>query len=87
MRIGELNAKLYHAFLLGGSLVCALIYVMLNYESYTQFLFILAAPLIVNNVASVFKISDPKAIDPLLKKLAISTFVFTIIFGLGILIN
>lgn len=79
--MGGKNAKLYHAFLIFGALVLASGYMFLNYETPQQFLFLMLTPLFAKNVRTVLNNSKPADLDPLLKKLAISTFLFVLFYG------
>ncbi len=84
-RLGLQKAKLYHAFLLVGSIIAAVVYVGLNYKSLSNFLFVLPSMIIIKDLFSIFKQQDQAGLDPYLKKLAIATFLFTLCFGFGIL--
>jgi len=83
VKIGIRLSKYYHYFLLLFSFLLALLYVIINYKSQIQFLFILAYIPIVKHFIIVYKNTIPKLLDSELKKLAISTFVFSMLFGLG----
>lgn len=83
VKIGIRLSKYYHYFLLLFSFLLALLYVVINYKSQIQFLFILAYIPIVKHFIIVYKNTIPELLDSELKKLAISTFVFSILFGLG----
>ncbi|WP_456422010.1 1,4-dihydroxy-2-naphthoate polyprenyltransferase [Lutibacter sp.] len=83
VKIGIRLSRYYHYFLLLLSFLLALLYVIINYKSQIQFLFILAYIPIVKHFIIVYKNTIPKLLDSELKKLAISTFVFSMLFGLG----
>jgi 1,4-dihydroxy-2-naphthoate octaprenyltransferase len=84
-RLGLRNARVYHAFLIVGALLTALLYVWLNYSSPWNFMFLLAAIPIIRDLVVVFSIKEQRMLDPYLKKLALSTLLFTVLFGVGIL--
>jgi 1,4-dihydroxy-2-naphthoate octaprenyltransferase len=86
VRIGRKNAVIYHWALIIISVISASIFVMLNYNSPVQFLFLLTSPLLFFNAFKVSSIKESKRLDPYLKQMALSTLVFIIIFGIGILI-
>jgi len=86
VRIGRKNAIIYHWLLIGLAIAAATIYVILNFRSYYQFLFLISVPMLVYNAIQVSSRSDAKSLDPMLKQMAISTLVFVITFGVGILI-
>ena len=86
VKIGSKFAKYYHYCLLGVSFLFALLYVILNHKSPVQYLFTIAYIPIIKHLVIVFNNKIPKLLDPELKKLAISTFLFSILFGLGLLL-
>lgn len=86
VKIGEEFAKYYHYYLLIASFLFAILYTLLHFNSSWQFLFIFAFILIFKHLLVVFKNSEPKELDPELKKLAISTFLFAVLFGLGLVL-
>ena len=83
VKIGDEFAKYYHYYLLIASFLLALIYVMLHFRSPKQFLFVIAFIPIFKHLYTVYKNVDAKKLDPELKKLALSTFLFSLLFGLG----
>ncbi len=83
VKIGDEFAKYYHYYLLIAAFLLALLYVTLHFKSFVQFLFIIAYIPITMHLITVYKNRDPKMLDPELKKLALSTFLFAILFGLG----
>jgi len=83
VKIGIEFAKYYHYYLLVASFLFALLYNTIHYKSPMQLLFILAFIPIGIHLLTVYNNRDPKLLDPELKKLALSTFLFAILFGLG----
>ena len=83
VRIGEEFARYYHYYLIGASLLFALLYTSLRFFSSYQFLFLVAYIPLFAHLWRVYKIKDAKQLDPELKKLALSTFLFSVLFGLG----
>lgn len=83
VKIGSKKAKIYHYLLILLALVSALTYTFLNYRTLLQFLFLVAfAPLFVN-VIIVAKNKVPAELDNELKKVALSTFLFAVLFGIA----
>ncbi|RSK31822.1 1,4-dihydroxy-2-naphthoate polyprenyltransferase [Hymenobacter metallilatus] len=83
VRLGPQRARVYHGVLLAAGLVCAVLYVLLTYRSPWQWLFLLSAPLLVRNALAVWQRQGSMQLDPLLKHMALTTLVFTLLFGLG----
>jgi len=85
VRIGKKNAVMYHWLLLAGGLTTAIVYAVLMYRSPVQFLFLLTVPLFVSNGLAVSR-KPSMELDPYLKKMALSTMLFVILFGTGFLL-
>jgi 1,4-dihydroxy-2-naphthoate octaprenyltransferase len=83
VKIGDEFAKYYHYYLLIASFLLALIYVMLHFRSPKQFLFVIAFIPIFKHLYTVYKNVDATKLDPELKTLALSTFLFALLFGIG----
>lgn len=81
--LGSGKARLYHLALISGSLVSVLLYIIFNYHSGFQFIFIFTIPLLIRNILVVFRTSNPAELYPELRKLAVVTLLFAITFGLG----
>jgi 1,4-dihydroxy-2-naphthoate octaprenyltransferase len=85
VRIGKAKASIYHWFLLLTGLLSSLIYVMMNYKSPWQFLFLLTAPLFLRIGLAVSR-KPSVELDPYLKQMALSTLLFVVLFGVGFLL-
>ena len=83
VKIGGEFGKYYHYYLLIASFLFACAFVLLSYRSPWQFLFIAAYIPIGLHGYRVYINKDAKSLDPELKKLALSTFLFAILFGFG----
>ena len=86
VRIGAEFARYYHYYLIGASLLFALMYTSLRFSSPYQFLFLLAYIPLFTHLLRVYRIEDVKLLDPELKKVALSTFLFSILFGIGLVL-
>lgn len=84
VKIGLEYAKYYHYYLLIASFLFALFYSFISYKYWYQLLFLLAYIPIGKHFLVVVHNKRPILLDPELKKLALSTFLFAILFGLGI---
>lgn len=83
VRLGAVQARRYHSLLLLFGLGCAALYVTLTYHSGWQWLFVGAVPLLAFNGLQVWQRQESMRLDPLLKQMALSTLVFTVLFGIG----
>jgi 1,4-dihydroxy-2-naphthoate polyprenyltransferase len=84
VRIGRRQATVYHWLLLICGVMCAALYTVMNFHSYTQLLFLVTVPLFVWNGLAVQREPSHK-LDPYLKQMALSTLAFVITFGTGLL--
>lgn len=83
VKLGASKAKKYHYFLIFGALIVSLVYSFINYKSPIQFIFIVAFIPLIINVITVAKNRVPADLDEELKKVALSTFLFAILFSVG----
>jgi 1,4-dihydroxy-2-naphthoate polyprenyltransferase len=83
VRVGPKRARIYHLALLTGGVLSALLYVLLNFYSVWQFLFVLAIPLVIFNGVQVWQKQTSAELDPYLKQMAITTMLFVLLFGIG----
>lgn len=87
VRIGRKWAVGYHWVLLLGGILCSVWYVLLTSHGYASWLFLVSLPLFWRVGRGVQAISDPTKLDPFLKMMALSTMVFVLLFGVGILLS
>ena len=84
--IGAQSAKVYHTVLIVGALVVTGTYTLLNFHSLYQLLFLITVPLLAMNLKAVLTNQHPRELDPQLKKLALTTLLFSLTFGIGLII-
>ena len=87
VKLGSQKSKLYHYFLIIGALISALVYVASNYQSLIQYLFLIAFIPLFLNIKVVAQNIIFYELDKELKKVALSTFLFAILFGIGQILN
>lgn len=85
VRIGREKAIVYHWTLLSLGILSAIVYTFLTYSSPYQLLFLLSLPLFIKNGVSVSR-KPSHELDPFLKQMAISTLLFVLLFGVGLLL-
>jgi len=86
VKIGSKAAKNYHLIILSLAMLLAITYSIIHYKSIFQFIYLLSFPLILGHMNIVIKNDEPQKLDPELKKLAISCFLFSLTFGIGTLL-
>jgi 1,4-dihydroxy-2-naphthoate octaprenyltransferase len=84
--MGPQRAKLYHLFLVGGAILLAIIYTIINYRSPWQWLFVISLPVLFLNLKIVFSYKNSIELYPELGKLSMGTLLFAISFGVGLII-
>lgn len=87
VRIGRENAVYYHFTLLFIGILCAVAYTFLSFKSPFQWLFLVSIPLLVRNAMAVKNNTNPKELDPYLKQMALTTLLFVLSFGIGLLLK
>jgi 1,4-dihydroxy-2-naphthoate polyprenyltransferase len=86
VRIGRGKAVVYHLVLLGIGIAAAIAYSVIEFQSWLQFLFLITIPLLLRNARAVH--SKPSAeLDPFLKQMAITTLLFVLSFGAGLVLS
>ena len=85
VRIGRANAIKYHWFLLAGGVAAAVVYTFLNYRGWQQLLFLPVIVLLARNGKAVAQLPAHQ-LDPFLKQMALSTLLFVVLFGIGLLL-
>lgn len=86
VRLGREKAIIYHWVLIFSGIGASILFTVLYSQNYSQWLFLLATPLLIKNVIGVSKNKDAKTIDPYLKQMAISTLLFVLLFGVGLML-
>ena len=82
VKIGGAKAKKYHYFLIVSAMVLVLLFAVLSEYRLDQYLFVLAFIPLTKHLDAVHKNQEPRALDPELKKLALSTFALSILLAL-----
>lgn len=82
--MGLERARIYHVALLAVALISALTYTILNFRTGYQLLFLITVPLIFQNAGVVLRTDRASDLDKELKKLALTTLLFSLTFGLGL---
>ncbi|MCP4310238.1 MAG: 1,4-dihydroxy-2-naphthoate polyprenyltransferase [Bacteroidetes bacterium] len=86
VRMGLSWAKVYHVILLVTAFLLALTYTIINFESYLQLLLLVPVPLLFSDVKTVINNTVPVELNAELKRLAMATLLFSLSFGLGLVL-
>lgn len=82
VKMGGATAKKYHFFLVISAMVLVLLFAFLNDFHIDQYIFVVAYFPLISHLITVYKNRNPKLLDPELKKLAISTFLLSVLLAL-----
>jgi 1,4-dihydroxy-2-naphthoate octaprenyltransferase len=85
VRIGREKAIVYHWLLLACGIAAATVYTALRFTSFWQLLFLISVPLFLKNGKAIGT-KPSYELDPFLKQMAMSTLLFVILFGVGLLL-
>lgn len=86
VKMGGKRAKNYHYFLIIGAILCFIVFSVLTARDLNDFIYVLAFIPLLLHLKRVVQNEDPVLLDPELKVLALTTFLISVLFGLGILI-
>ncbi|WP_253275635.1 1,4-dihydroxy-2-naphthoate polyprenyltransferase [Persicobacter sp. CCB-QB2] len=86
VRLGRKKAVVYHALLLLAGWAAILVYSMSIIDKKSVWIILLMLPLFLKNFWAVKNRTHPSDLDPFLKQLAISTFLFVLVYGFGLLV-
>ncbi|MEN8249882.1 MAG: 1,4-dihydroxy-2-naphthoate polyprenyltransferase [Bacteroidota bacterium] len=86
VRFGVGFAKAYHWILILAAIMLSAVYVFLRDITMIRLVSLVGLPLLFLNGYKVSSTKEKKDLDPYLKQLAISTFIFMLAFGLAIIL-
>lgn len=86
VRIGVKAAKTYHLIIVVFAIVLSIAYTLVFFKSPIQLIFMVTIPFLLKDVQTVMKNTVPMDLNYELKRLAITTFVFSMMFSLGLIL-
>src|SRR5690606_20571470 len=86
VKLGSENSLIYHFALIIFSILCFLTYSVLTATGISEFLYVPAFILLVFHLKKVAKAASPVLLDPELKTLALTTFLISVLFVIGMII-
>lgn len=87
VRIGAKAAKFYHIGLISLSMILSVLYTIRFFNSAYQLIFLITFPFFLLDIKTVIQNTQPIELNSELKKLALSTFMFSFTFGLGFILS
>lgn len=83
VKLGKPNSKIYHLLLISLAIIVSAVFGILYFSAFTNLLFVIAyIPLIIHMV-KISKAKEPGDFDAQLKVLALTTFLFSVLLGVG----
>ncbi len=83
VRIGRKSAVIYHGVILLTSFILLVLFAWISNFQLTQWLFLLAAPMLLKNWLAVNREREAMKLDPYLKQMALTTLFVVVLFVVG----
>ena len=83
VKLGKKKAKQYHLFLISSAIVISMIFGVLYFSSFYNLLFFIAYIPLGIHIIKISKAKEPNDFDSQLKVLALTTFLFSVLLGVG----
>jgi len=87
VKMGNTGSYVYHTVLILSGWIATVIFTLLNLKSARQFIFLIALPVFIIDLVKIQRIQHHRLLDPFLKRLALETLVFTLLFSIGLIIT
>lgn len=84
VKMGTRKAKLYHYTVIVTALTLTLAFALLSNFKAIQYIFLIAYVPIIRHIKTVVKNTEPRALDPELKKVALSTFFLSVLLCIAL---
>ena len=86
VKMGGKWGRIYHAALILFAIIAASVYVSLVFHGLYQLLFILSIPFLLRNMVVVLRNKVPSELNMELRNLSLSTLLFSVTFGIGLIL-
>jgi 1,4-dihydroxy-2-naphthoate octaprenyltransferase len=83
VKLGKKKAKQYHMFLIGSAILVSITFGILYFSSFYNLLFFIAYIPLTIHMIKISKAKEPNDFDSQLKVLALTTFIFSVLLGVG----
>ena len=87
VRLGAYKGRVYHCILLSVAALCSLAFAVATALSWTNYLFVLAMPLLAKHAIFVYRSQQPRELRPMLAQMSMISLLINILFSLGLLIS
>lgn len=86
VKLGHINSKRYHIILIIGAMTIAFVFSILYYRSFWNFLYLFTYIPMLLHIKRIWKAKEPNDFDSQLKVLALTTFLFSLLIGIGYIV-
>lgn len=87
VQYGKKFTQFYHLVLLTTAICTAIVFTIAQKNSNWNWIYLISVPLFIRNLTKVFNYDTPDDLNKELKNLALSTFIFALLFGSGLLFS
>ncbi len=87
VKLGHKASRIYHTLLIITGALGTIIFTFQYQKSPWQWLFLLVIPAFFVDLLKIFRIKNNRLLDPFLKRLALQTLAFTLLFSIGLIIS
>lgn len=87
VRLGAHKGRIYHCILLTTAALCYLLFAITTATSWTNYLFLLAFPLLIKHAIFVYRSQEPGTLRPMLAQMSMISLFVNVLFSLGLLIG
>ncbi|WP_372774001.1 1,4-dihydroxy-2-naphthoate polyprenyltransferase [Mangrovibacterium sp.] len=87
VKMGARNSRIYHTAIILWGWLAAIIFTLHQQETMWQWLFVLVLPLFIIDLIKIYSTNEDRMLDPFLKRLALATLAFTLLFSVGLIFS
>ena len=87
VKLGHKASRIYHTLLIITGALGTIVFTFQYQKSPWQWLFLLVIPVFLVDLLKIFRIKEIRLLDPFLKRLALQTLAFTLLFSIGLIIS
>jgi len=84
VKLGSTKSKNYHSILVALPILLSFIFLMLLQDFMGIILILIPSSMLAKHLTKVFQNTEPRLLDPELKRLSLTTLLFSILLGIGI---
>ncbi len=87
VKMGFEKAKSYHWWLIIIAIIFVMLYAINTFSKWYQFVFMIGFIPLFKNISVVSKATNPRSLDPELKRLSLSTFFISLLLSIALILN